>query len=162
MKKITVINYEEKRKSTFLDTDFYTVYIHSELKIKFKNRVHAEQFLIDISKFFNSKLNELNMIYIDVFREYRYAWFYDSSDEILRIINLIEKTFLRLVSSNSPNHNYFVFKDILAVCDNITYICDEIIKINEKNKIYNAVNRIKTFKFNVERIINELNSYSKN
>lgn len=176
MKSITLNNIGRPDKTShYMNRKMYSVFLGNDLKEYFSSLRDAKQFMADLNRFLNTRMHELNYIYIEVFRVYRNAWFFFTSekngnnfqfDKLQKEINnkfiFIDKSFELLVKNHySANSNYFVFKHFFDIIGSIYYILDQVKTILIQRKYYADVQKIKMLDSMIKNVDSSLKNYGK-
>jgi hypothetical protein len=111
----------------------YWIWLGNGVKCSFTNKKHAVSFLANLSKLVNEKLFELNLIYIDIFAEYRRLWFYfdveqlrQSPDEQLHYIN---KNFDMMANNHRQQSNIDAFNRLRNLIDDLKAFTQLVIEV---------------------------------
>lgn len=90
-----------------------SVVLGNDVDVSFSNAKHAKSFLIQVNRELNFKIDELNLLFIELFREYRVIWRALDPGDSGRALDLnfsIDKLLTRAVEkSQTENGNHFVF-----------------------------------------------------
>lgn len=115
-----------------------SVALGNDVHVSFSNAKHAKSFLIKVNRDLNFKIDELNLLYIELFREYRVIWrALDPADsgKMLELNYSIDKLLTRAIEkSQTENGNHFVFHYIGKA------IVDLELLINLLNRYYQKMN----------------------
>jgi hypothetical protein len=122
----------------------YWIWLGNGIKCSFSNKKQAVSFLANLSKLVNEKLFELNLIYIDIFAEYRRLWFYfdveqlrQSPDEQLHYIN---KNFDMLANTRWQQSNIGAFNRLRNLIDDLKQLTQLVIEVAIKKNDYAVKN----------------------
>lgn len=153
----------------------YSVSIGNGTTHYFGSKRDSLAFLAETNRFLNSKMHELNFIYIDSWAKYRKTWAYfkhnkptmsqsltGKEQKCIEITKTIESTFNLCVNrSHYPNGNHFIFNWLnlisIKICEMV-----EILKTIHKSKS-NAVD-VYECEIILKRsnlVVNDLENYGK-
>jgi len=140
MKKIEINNITFADKSSYwTKRRRHSVALGNGITVYFTNINNAKQFLAKTNRFLNDRMFELNQLLIDVFREYRLAWFHLKKESELISHSLItsESIFNRLVKLNySANYNMYTFIDLKKIVNLLLQSIDEMRIMYRRKKYY--------------------------
>lgn len=135
MKKISLKNIDPADKSSvYIKRKLYSIYLSEGRTFEFANKKDAVSFLADINRHLNMCLYELNMIYSQLYVEYRENWYYFLSDYrnantgLIRMDQNLRKCFDsaqtcmdRIVfNTRGINGHSFVYSFFKSLCDALT------------------------------------------
>lgn len=146
MKKINILNIEnpEVPKSAITINNRYRVHLGNEKVFDYKAKHKAEHLLSEVNRILNDCAQELNLIFADIFYEYRRLWFelhIRLEDEFMNLSKIFEIVMAR---SEMPNGNYFTFVNMSKICLSMKYILDMLVEHCLKKKNYPCINAINT------------------
>ena len=147
MKKIRIEKIKTGDKSAvYTKQKRHCVYLGNRVSVYFSDMKKAKAFLVQTNEFLNQKLYEINSLYIEVFTEYRKAWFYFfdiydrslhivSENKILMDIGAIEKKMSLMVArSHFPNGSTIVHQGFSYIIDVLMDITDTLILLYKQKK----------------------------
>jgi hypothetical protein len=156
MKKIKIKNLHDGDKSShYTERKKHTVFLGNNVTVYFSDRKKAEAFLVETNKFLNLKLFELNALYIDLFIEYRKAWFYffniydrnmhvNGSNLVIREIETIEKKMTLMVArSHFGNGSSIVWQGFKIILESMDNIAGSLIELYKTKKHYAEAHQIR-------------------
>lgn len=122
MKTIHLVHYDKPDKTSILiERRRYVVQLGNGTKKIFKGGRACRKYIADTNRFLTFKLHEYNLIYCDVHRLYRMAWFYldGSYQDEMKIkdsLRSTEEVFNLMVErAHFENGNHFVFSHFRAI-----------------------------------------------
>ena len=122
MKKVTLRNYSTKDKGSIYTRDHKNcVSLGNGASVSFTSEKQCRAFIVLVNKELNVLIDDLNLLYIDLFREYRFIWRSLKADQAGRLVDLVADIG-RLLSracekSGSPNANHFTFHYLIKSCE---------------------------------------------
>jgi len=151
----------------------YRVFLGNHVVRYFANRKHAKKYLADTNRFLNTRLHELNFVYIYVLGEYRRAWFYFDSAEpgrrqslitaerkILKNFELIDKSFEMAVRrSGTRGGNNITFQKLFVICEGLIDALRAIKTVMLERKYYAELQRLEMFAGQVADLRIKLEDY---
>lgn len=155
----------------YTEQTLYRVYLGNGYVCKSPALREAKRFLAETNRFLNVQMHELNLIYCDVFRQYRRNWFYFShafagaelisSDRDCReAMRDTERIFDLLIErSHHINGNFLVFaffKSIIGNLDTVIGVLTEMMK-EKSNGV--DVQELQAIKRRIRYITFNLNRY---
>lgn len=159
-------------ESAFSDRKKYSVYIGNGYSAKFNQKREALAFLSKCSKFLTYQSHQVNACIVSAWTEYRMAWPYfknkmDASNDLVamefKIRNCIESSMLLLdrcmISNPGPNHNHFVFQNMVNSCRELNRCFIGIQTIHKRRNAGAEIARISGLIQKVDFILNDLQSY---
>ena len=120
MRKIRLTQISQANKKSYISVQRkHLIFLGNGACFVFGDIKGAKRFLVNVNRYLNTRLFELNYIYIDILKDYRYFWFYMDQD-LLRDYRennaAIEKNFDLITNEvSTENHNYFVFKHLFYI-----------------------------------------------
>ncbi len=122
MKTIHLIHYQKPEgDSIFIERNRYVVSFGNGTRKVFRSESKCKRYLAETNRALTFKLHEYNLIYCDIYRMYRIAWFYFDKDHqaetaILQALSSADKLFSLIVErSHYENGNSFVFSHFKAI-----------------------------------------------
>lgn len=161
MKKVNITKITApEQKSIYTERKKYGVYLGNNLKASFSNEKKAKQLLTNVNKALNFALVDLNIIYIELFNEWRRAWF-SLPDQIENSFTIISKNFRLSVSNNYENGNFYPFLHINSICMEALGVCGKLKEYYINNKEYISANIIKSLEKRINFIISQIDQAGK-
>jgi len=130
MRKIRIENLTKADKSNHITKQRkHQVFLGNNVTVYFSDMKKAKAFLTVTNYFLNRKLFEINALYIDIFTEYRKAWFYSSGEYdrqmhfindnfVFRDIEIIDRKFSLMVSrSHFENGSSIVWHGMYIIIE---------------------------------------------
>lgn len=144
MIKIRLEHIRPPANGHYIEANKYCVTFGWENHYRFKHITQAKLFLNKLNNFINDNVCKLNMIYSQLFQEYRQAWFYydyqqNNAHLLLEIENKFNKLFRKI---NPANYPHFLHHDLLLLIDLLKQFAESINKVNKNKKIYNSYNHV--------------------
>jgi len=144
MKKIAISNIQNpKLNSSMIRDKLYHIYLGNNQTVYFKNEKHAKRYLVELNVFLNSKLLEINNIYIYIFIDYRkmaiiYNEYFLNDNHAQELILCIDKFFIKSVSQTCSwaNRNNFYFLNIQKLIGYLIELCNVLIRILRKKRSF--------------------------
>lgn len=167
MKKIKIENYDEPIIGSIYTRDkLYWVWLGNRVKRSFANRKHAEAFLVEVSRFLNQCTFELNLIYVEIFSEYRRLWFYFDkkaieSFEMDRIMTWVNKNFDLLIGTSGINGNFNSFRNCSLIIDNLNEIIQNLKNLHLSRNKYAELYTLEVCRRRLQKINDELENFGK-
>lgn len=142
MKTIKICHFSEPTKSVFLKDQLYTVNLGNGFKTTFSSRKETLAFLAKTNRDLTTKMLELNFLFSEVVKMYRYGWPYfdngkssglNNYDGIIKDkITAIENAFNYAVDrSGWENGNYTVFSHLNAVISLCRDVCTMLSELHQ-------------------------------
>lgn len=135
MKSVKICHYSEPLKSSsFLKDQLYSVSLGNGYKTTFASKKETLAFLAQTNRDLSTKMMELNFVFSEIMKMYRYAWPHFENGKnngmnnyqgiIKDIINGIENSFNLLVDrAGWENGNYTVFSHLNSIISSCKEIC---------------------------------------
>jgi len=169
MKKIKIKNVVRADKSA-IHTKLrkHSVYLGNGVTRYFADRKKADRFLSETNRFLNEKIFEVNMLYVDVFSEYRRVWFVimGKRDELcaesmVAQLHQVERTFNLMINrAGFTNGNHFVFKYFIDILNILTSICESIAGIYRSKKNYPDAHHIAVIEKRIDGVRKQIEGYA--
>jgi len=130
----------------------YSVWLGNRCGLKFYSKRNMAAFVADTNRFLTTQLVELNMMYKQIFCEYRDTWFilYNFKNgkrvnnanierEIEKCLNDVQDQFARAGNSyRGSSSGGWSFKFLENICYFLLQACDHLISVNKKRN--NTIN----------------------
>ncbi len=175
MKKIKLQNISLKDKSSiFTKRKMYSVFLGNDIDVFFTDLKDAKAFLVATNEFLNQKLYELNALYMELFCEYRKAWFYffniiDSRIQnigvtgVFREFEIIEKKItLMAARSGYQNGSSIVWHSFKISTESLQIISNSLISMYKSKKHYSEAYQVRVINERIKTLSDQLESWGKN
>jgi hypothetical protein len=160
MKKVNIRQMgSPDHQSVFTERKKYSVYLGNHSTSLFSNEKKAKKFLTDVNRVMNSKLVDLNMIYIEIFNEWRRCWL-ALNDNLDNNFNSVNKMFRMSVNTFS-NQNHWAFTHIINISNEFLFIASKLKEYYINNKDFASATIIKSICKRIEIIITDLDELGK-
>ena len=163
--------------SVYTKDKFYNIVLGNGASIRFKDKKKIVFWLTHVNNNLTEALQELIIIYTDLFREYWQLWYYldsyaetpEASERNKKIEAFCIKSFnyiptlLNLAVNRSAyqNGNHFTFRHLYNAIDELQYITDLMLKLR-RDKCHTAeTNRLEIYLKNILRIKKEIDNIGK-
>ena len=173
MKQIRITHYNEpKPDSVFTKDKYYSIVLGNGATISFKDKKKIVYFLTSVNKQLTEALQELVLLYADLFKEYWNIWFY--LDQHVDTIETRERnkkieshcisefnyipTLLNIAVDRShfQNGNHFAFNHLYNVIKALQSINKMLIRLRQEKLHTAEVNRLELFDKALLRIKKEM------
>ncbi len=152
---------------------YYVVALGNRKKIKFTNVLKANRFISDTNRFLTAVLEQLNIVMIDVFKEYRMNWYYfdtnregsksvrktennDIRDDVIKMLEMFEHI---VINSYTNDGIYMTWINLNKIVGYNRGIIEKLIELNESKSYYSVIIRMKTLIKILDMIKNDLDKY---
>jgi hypothetical protein len=172
MKKIKINALREGDKSSvFTKQRRHQVVLGNGQTVYFKDLKRAKAYITATNEFLNQKLYEINALYIDVFTEYRKAWFYFfdiydrrmhivSDNNVLQEIHLIEnKMTIMVARAHFTNGPFIVWNGFRLMLESMENICNTLIYLYKQKKHYSEAHQVRAILSRINIMYKELERY---
>lgn len=147
MKKVNIRNVNAPdTTSVFVNRKLYSIYLGNGENYSFTSKKNTLAFTAALNRHINACVYEFNMLYSQLFAEYRENWYYFLSDmqrantDLIRIEQQVRKNFdsvnvafERLIhNTRGINGNYYVYTFLDLVCKNLTEIANQLAVLHRK------------------------------
>jgi hypothetical protein len=156
------------RSAVLIKNRKHCVYLGNGVSRYFTDKKQAERFLAETNRFLNEKIFEINQLYIDMFGEYRRAWFSFSGQRneamiqmnMVAHLNQIERTMDLIISRcGFTNGNHFVFKHLTDVLKIMGSLCRQIADLRHAKKQYSESHQVKVIVRRIEVAVKDVEEY---
>lgn len=174
MKKIQLTNVKfADKQARLIKQRKHCVYLGNGVSVYFTDLKAAKSFLVKTNQFLNQKLFELNSLYIDLFTEYRKAWFYffnvydrklhrNSENFVLIEIQTIEKKMTLMVArAHFDNGSTIVFQGFRIILSSMETITETLIDLYKAKKHYAEAHQIRAIQSRIEILKAQINEFGK-
>ena len=165
MKTLQLNNYRDPDKSSiFIKDSKFTVWLNWDLSFSFSDKKKLNNFIADLNRFLNLQLIDINSIYCNTFLIYRDLWFFDDNTDTNVKLNdfiSVEKQFFMIYKqANITARNYYVFKNIIDLCQELIKILNQLREICTQKKISITLQKIDANIYSLNRIKIDLLNYN--
>lgn len=144
MKKIAISNIQNRNLNSDMIRDkLYHIYLGNNQTVYFGNKKLAKRYLSHLNSFLNSQLIEINNISIYIIIDYRkmaiiYNDYFMKDNHTHELLMNIDRFFIKSVSQTCSlvNRNSFYFSNILKLIGYLIELCNVLIRIIKKKRIY--------------------------
>lgn len=141
------------------------VVLGNDVSVSFTNEKHAKVFLVQVNREINFKIDDLNLLYIELFREYRVIWRALDPVESYKVIEInsqIDKFLTRAVEkSQTENGNHFVFAYIGKAIIEMRTLIEMLGMTYKRLNSWHSKRMIASYLVRLEAIKNELENIGK-
>lgn len=153
LKKIVLKEFKNKSKGgVYIRDNRYSLYFGSERFIYFNNKKSMEKFVADTNRLLNDSLYNLNMLYSQVYAEYREYWFIQEKNtiehQLLEIFQRIFTVFNRC-AYRTMEINVYSFRNLLCICDDLLHACNMLLEFYKSKNLYY---KVRALNFKVQEI----------
>lgn len=153
MKKIVLKEFKEKTKqSVYTRDNRYSMYLGTERFIYFNNKKSMEKFVADTNRLLNDSLYNLNMLYSQLYTEYREYWFIQEKNAIEKqLLDVFQRIFnvFNKCTKKSMEINVFSFRNLLCICDDLLKCCNMLLEFYKTKNLYY---KVRALNFKVQEI----------
>lgn len=155
MKKAKLGNPQTPDKTSIYirDKKFHLFY-NNKNKYFTSNR-DCQLFIANLNRTVNTYLTELNYIYIDCFSMYRKLFQLIDIEMFKNHFSIIDNAFSRTLKHSSENRNYFIFRDMYMIVNELIDICKYFHDFELQRKNYENVHFLRMTSNRLENIKSE-------
>lgn len=165
MKKVKFNIIQSPDKDSILTKDKqYSVWLRSGLTVYFPSYKAAVSFLVKTNDFFNQKLADYNLVFLELFLLYRQLWFvidikqsHKLKNDFCQLLDYFDK----LPEYKSVNAHYYIYRDFEHIHLYLLGICTIMTDQAMDKKRYDTALLIKTILQRINQLQQEINNYGK-
>jgi hypothetical protein len=166
MKKVTVDKYRKADKSSiYIEAKTNCITLGNGVNRSFTNYKECLSFIANINKEINVCIDQINLMFMDVFREYRI--FFRSletyqAQNFSQLMHDIDNLVYRAISnSQSINGNHFTFHYLLKVCSMLRLAIEILVDRTRKLNYWHEKRTLEAMFSRVQQIEESLQSIGK-
>lgn len=156
MKKAKLGNALNPDKTSIYLRDQKFQFFYNGKRKYFSSNRECQYFIANINKTINTYSTELNYIYIDLFAMYRKMFQIIDFELFKNNFVIIDNAFSRSIKYSSENRNYFIFRDIYLIINELITVCNHFHNFELKRKNYENVHYLRMLLNRLEHIKNEI------